>query len=271
MTEPGTSTDGQPPRAAEDYRTSHVGEGEDYHRKFSEQPYRAIIWGIEQRVLNELVASHVAEPGKARLLDFACGTGRVLALLENRVGRAVGVDVSASMLAVAERQVRGATLHCLDITQEDRLEGERFEIITAFRFFPNAEPELRDAVMAKLSRLLAPGGILIFNNHRRCGSLRHRLHRLLFRLRIKRNRRNLHCMADGEAAALAARHGLIIAERRDFGILPVLNEGRTLLPEPLVRTIEGAAARRSTFASWAGYTIFVLRHKDADGLPCSSS
>lgn len=271
MTEPSMSTDREPPPGASDYRASHVGEGEDYHRKFSEQPYRAVIWDIEQAVLRDLVDRCVTLPHEARLLDFACGTGRVLALLESKVGRAVGIDVSTSMLAVAARQVRGATLHCLDITQDGGLEGERFEIITAFRFFPNAEPALRDAVMARLSKLLAPGGMLIFNNHRRCGSLRHRLHRLLFALRIKRNRRNLHCMSDGAAAALAARHGLVVAERHDFGILPILKEGRPLLPVPLIRAIEGIVARRALFASWAGYTIFVLRHGEADRSACSSS
>lgn len=259
MTESRVTRDGELPAPKGNYRDSHVGEGESYHKKFFEQPYRAVMWEIEQTILRDLLERHCPEPGRARLLDFACGTGRVLGLLEPLVGTAVGVDVSPSMLAVAERGLRRATLHCVDITTNDRLDHARFDVITAFRFFPNAEPELRDAVMAKLSRLLAPGGILVFNNHRRCGSLGHRLQRLLFSLRIKRNPRNMHCMADAEAAELARRHGLVIASQHNYGVLPVLKESRPILPAGLIRAVERRALGRSMAGRATGYTIYVLR------------
>lgn len=242
-----------------DYRTSHIEEGEDYHRKFSEHLYRAIIWEIEQPILLDVLARFIPEPGNTRLLDFACGTGRILALLETRVGTAIGIDVSPSMLSVARHQLHCSQLYCADITLTNEFDGNRFEAITAFRFFPNAEPELRDAVMAKLRHLLAPNGILIFNNHLRCGSLRHRVRRVLFALKIKHNARDLHCMSDEEAIALASRHGLVLAARYHFGMLPILKERRPLLPGRIIRAIERCAVNVRFLAPMAGHTIYVLR------------
>ncbi|MHC4171159.1 MAG: class I SAM-dependent methyltransferase [Planctomycetota bacterium] len=67
-----------------------------------------------------------------------------------------------------------------DITTGDALKGRKFNLITAFRFFLNAEPELRSAAMNALSGLLAEDGILVFNNHHCLGSpwirLLHRRH-----------------------------------------------------------------------------------------------
>ncbi|MBX6320541.1 MAG: class I SAM-dependent methyltransferase [Rhodospirillaceae bacterium] len=240
------------------YRTSHLGEGEGYHRKFFEHPYRAVIWEVEQQILLEVLGRFVRDLSTARLLDFACGTGRVLSLLEGRVREATGVDVSESMLEVARGELRRSRLVLSDITREASLDRDRFDVIVAFRFFPNAEPELRDEVMAKLSSLLAPDGVLIFNNHLRCGSLRHLLRRVLFGLRIKGKRRDLHCMSDREAAALAKRHGLALSAQRCYGILPIIKERRPLVPRRLLRAVERWFAERRAGGPFASHAIYVL-------------
>ena len=98
-------------------------------------------------------------PIRSILLDFACGSGRVLELLEGHVGKATGVDVTESMLEVAADVTERSRLVHADITRSDDLDGEQFDLITAFRFFPNAELDLRHEAMAKLATLLAPGGI----------------------------------------------------------------------------------------------------------------
>lgn len=250
-----------------DYRSSHVGEGEAYHRKFTENRYRAIIWELEQRLLLDLLDRHCPTLATARLLDFACGTGRVLALLEPRVGASVGVDVAPSMLRIAEGLLRRTRLVCTDITRSGDLDGERFDVITAFRFFPNAEPALRDEAMAGLAALLAPGGVLVVNNHLRCGSLAHALRRVLFRLGLRRGRRDLHCMADAELAALAARHGLAVVDERHLGLLPILKERRPWLPDGLIRRVETLAMRFRGLAPLARHKIYVLRRAE----PASAS
>ena len=113
--------------------------------------------------------------------------------------------------------------------------------------------------MAKLSRLLTADGVLIFNNHLRCDSLRHGLRRLLFALHLKRNRRDLHCMSESEAVALAERHGLAPVTRYHFGILPILKERRPLLPAWLIRAIEQHAISIDSSLPLFSHAIYVLR------------
>ncbi len=48
-----------------------------------------------------------------------------------------------------------------DLTQNDILENRQFDLITTFRFFPNAESELRDQVMKKLVKHLDVNGLII--------------------------------------------------------------------------------------------------------------
>ena len=40
---------------SESYRESHKGKGVDYDDSFRTEPYRAMLWRIEQRVLERLV------------------------------------------------------------------------------------------------------------------------------------------------------------------------------------------------------------------------
>lgn len=243
----------------DDYRTSHLGKGGEYHDKFSRFAYTSVIWDLEQRQMLDLVAAQFADPGSTRHMDFACGTGRILALLEPAVGNSTGVDISDSMLAVAGERALKARLICTDLTRSQELAGEQFDLITSFRLFPNAEPQLREEVMAQLSRRLAPGGRLIFNNHKRCGSLAFRWRSFLTRIGLKRKKKPLHCMSDEEAVKLAARHGLQLVTERHLGVLPILRPKRPLLPKAFMRWVEAWAATKPGLARHAAFKIYVFQ------------
>ena len=51
-------------------------------------------------------------------LDFACGTGRIAATLQERVTKTTGVDISAEMLSVARNRLPGAELVCGDMVAD---------------------------------------------------------------------------------------------------------------------------------------------------------
>jgi len=224
------------PSAASSYRESHQGKGADYHVQFSDNPRRAVIWGIEQELLGRILARFL--PGRPiDHLDFACGTGRILCLLEDRTRSSLGVDVSPSMLAVARGNVRRAELIEGDLTRGELLRERRFDLITAFRFFPNAEPELRRDVLAALVARLADGGILVFNNHHNLSGLVYRLVRL-----AHRGRSGQHGMWDHEVRALVAGAGLEILARYHVGVVPE-TEKHAFLPRGLVTAVERAASR----------------------------
>ncbi|MBW2423097.1 MAG: methyltransferase domain-containing protein [Deltaproteobacteria bacterium] len=247
----------------DDYRSSHLGKGDEYHDKFSRFVYTSIIWDIEQRTMLQVVDSLFRGAKKVRHLDFACGTGRILHLLAPKVENSTGVDISDSMLAVAKEQTPSARLICADLTRSDDLADEQFDLITSFRLFPNAEPRLREEAMAQLAKRLAPGGFLIFNNHKRCGSLYFRWRSFLTRIGLKKKKKSLHCMSDAEAIDLAGRYGLELVSEHPIGVMPILRRKRPLVPRWLIRAVENWAAGRAGLARHAAFKIYVFRHAQA--------
>jgi SAM-dependent methyltransferase len=219
------------------YTSSHQGRGRDYHQTFATEvnPYRAMHWRLEQRALDGILRDHLASANVA-YLDFACGTGRILGHLYRHVASATGVDVSPSMMEVAREVAPEAELIQADLTQSDVLGQRRFNLITAFRFFPNAEPELRLSVLRVLARHLATPGVLVFNNHKNRNSLPRRVSRFLGREAPGPT------MTHREVKALVTDAGLDIRQVIPLASLP-FSENHPLLPvsvlEPLERGISG--------------------------------
>jgi SAM-dependent methyltransferase len=86
----------------------------------------------------------------------------------------VGVDISEKMAAVAKTRVAKASFHIGDLTAEDAALGQ-FDLITAFRFFGNAEDALRQQVLRILRAKIRSDGWLIINNHRNPSAIRCKL------------------------------------------------------------------------------------------------
>jgi len=154
------------------YRDSHKAsdKGFVYDQHYDMVPWQVFCWSREQKVLSEILAKYY-ESRDIHLLDFACGTGRITNFLETRVTTSTAVDVSSSMLDVARKKLSHTQILEGDITSGPLLKGEKFNLITAFRFFLNAEPQLRLAVIKSLAELLSEDGYLVFNNHRNVRSL----------------------------------------------------------------------------------------------------
>lgn len=162
--------------SADDYRKSHLERGQDYDATLGESAFDDYMARVEAQRL-EHVLTRVLPQKARRYLDFACGTGRVTRQVEEHVGESVGVDISASMLAEARRKCTRSTFHEADLTREPLALG-RFDLVTSFRFFGNAQDELRVSALRALNGLLEDGGYLIINNHRNPNALQARLHRL---------------------------------------------------------------------------------------------
>lgn len=200
----------------QDYRTTHVGPeswATDYDAKlFAPGSFAAEIWRLEQLLVDRIVQQHVAR--RESCLDFACGTGRVLSRVERHFQSAVGLDVSATMLAAARDRVRSATLVQGDATRDPHVLGERrFDFITAFRFFLNAQPTLRDEAMDFLaSALRDEHSRLLFNVHGNRYSTR-----ALLAAKAMITREQFASMSLHESIELAARHGLEVEEWYGIG------------------------------------------------------
>jgi SAM-dependent methyltransferase len=125
-----------------------------------------LLWQLEKPVLEEIVKKIKQKTKRVNYLDFACGTGRIISFVEDKVDSATGIDISGAMLSQAAKRVRKATLLCKDITSDvDDIEGQ-YDLITTFRFILNAESDLRRVAMRQLAkRLKGPQSRLVVNVH----------------------------------------------------------------------------------------------------------
>lgn len=152
--------------SVKDYRNSHtqMGKGTLYDgRLYAADSAHTSLWLMEREYLADVLQRLV--PRKDRYLDFACGTGRIIADFAGYFTEAEALDISEVMLAVARSKKLKAKLIQGDITDDPDIVGDSYDLITAFRFFLNAQDSLRREVIAILAQKLAPDGILIFNIH----------------------------------------------------------------------------------------------------------
>lgn len=152
------------PRVVVDYRKSHLDKGDEYDASLAAGDFDAYMTERESAILRALIP-RLFPAGVPRYLDFACGTGRITSVIEPYARDSNGVDVSESMLAHARRRCTRSTFTVRDITRNPPTAGT-FDLITAFRFFGNAQHELRREVLTALHQLLATDGYLVINNHR---------------------------------------------------------------------------------------------------------
>jgi SAM-dependent methyltransferase len=246
----------------QDYRTTHIGPeswAQDYDAKlFAPGSFDAAIWESEQRLLDRIVLEHV--PRRQSYLDFACGTGRVLSHLERSFAKSVGLDISATMLGVARTRVRTARLVEGDATRDPGVLGDRrFDFISAFRFFLNAQPSLRDAAMGFLAAVLRDDDSrLLFNVHGNRFSTR-----AVVAAKAKLTREQFSSMSIAESVDLAARHGLEVVEW--YGIGSYDKALLRILPAGAWRWAEAHAALPKRLAV---YLYFLCRRQQQSGRVC---
>jgi SAM-dependent methyltransferase len=111
-----------------------------------------------------------------RLLDLCCGPGRHLTFLKDRVGRAVGVDLSRPLLRRA--QTHGREVHADAADPHDppwlvRADMRRLpladaafdrvvNLFTSFGYFADENENRR--VLTEIARLLRPGGLFALDH-----------------------------------------------------------------------------------------------------------
>ena len=177
------------------------------------------IWSIEQEFLADFFERNRSNWPACSYLDFACGTGRVISFMEDRVTTSRGIDVSPEMLKIAASKVHRSELICTDITKA--APPGAYDLITAFRFFLNAEPDLRLIIMKALaSQLRDEKSRLIFNNHGNPFSYKAvawPVHR--FRQLINGRKPAGNYLTDADVRALLAAANLEVVEQTGYGVI----------------------------------------------------
>ncbi len=102
-------------------------------------------------------------PGHSAALDFGCGVGRLTQALAGHVDRAVGVDISPTML---ERARELSTLANVEFVLNERADLARFDsaafdIVYSSLVLQHLPTPLARTYLAELLRVLRPGGALV--------------------------------------------------------------------------------------------------------------
>jgi len=103
--------------------------------------------------------------GGLRLLEVACGQGRVARELARRGARVTGVDISAALLAMARAHESahpcGITYVQADVSAGLTLDGAPFDGVVCN--YGLSDVDDLDGLLASVARSLAPGGWFVFS------------------------------------------------------------------------------------------------------------
>jgi ubiquinone/menaquinone biosynthesis C-methylase UbiE len=134
-----------------------------FFRANAEQWDRIRSLHVDEREVEVAVVEALAGRSIRDLLDLGTGTGRMLEIFGPRVDRAVGIDISREMLAVARVNLERASLRNCNLRQGDiyqlPLSGEAFDAAIFHQVLHYADrPSL---AIAEAARMLRPQGRLV--------------------------------------------------------------------------------------------------------------
>ena len=216
--------------------------------------YSACIWELQQPLLAGILRRHQSElRHPLTLLDFACGTGQVLSRVESLALFADGIDLSADAIAVARTRCKLARLQAGNMLTEPGLLKSSYDVITAFRFLSDAQPDVRRQVLRRFREIISvPHGLLVIDVHGHSRSWRHSTLE-----HAGRPGATLPEMSPAETRRLLWGCGFQIVHQYGFGILPDALY-RTPLRHAAFAVDRLCAARRWS-RDWAMNLTFVCR------------
>lgn len=135
----------------------------EYFRENAAVWHRLRALHVDEAVVEAEILRLIGPGEVGDLLDLGTGTGRILEMLGDRARRAVGVDLSREMLAIARTNLDRADRRNVQVRQGDmyrlELDDESFDLVVlhqVLHFAQNPAAALREA-----TRVLRPGGRLL--------------------------------------------------------------------------------------------------------------
>ena len=123
---------------------------EQYDRNRFGDPWSRAYRFAEERTIRRALR---ALPRCGRILDTACGTGRITALLVNEgFADVVGSDVSPAMMAVAKRRLQHVEFFQGDATRLP-FGDNSFDAVTCIGLLMHLDPTTRVAALQELARI----------------------------------------------------------------------------------------------------------------------
>ena len=143
---------------------------DNYFDEFAGEQSRLSQISADEELISQLLLQYVQQENIGELLDVGTGNGRMLLLLGSKIEKAIGIDNSREMLAIARANLEQADLKNCQVRIGDMYRlpfaENRFGLITINSLLRYAEKP-KD-VLTEATRVLKPGGILFivdFSDH----------------------------------------------------------------------------------------------------------
>lgn len=241
------------------YKNSHIWKefAQQYDHNIANK-FESRIYRIENQILLDNL-QHFLKNKYPAIMDFACGTGRITALLASHYHHIVWYDISEDMLQVAKTKYPQLTFQKKDITKDISQDILKFDCITSFRFFLNAEYQLKKDILEHFRKYLKKDGIVIFNIHMNTFSpafILTRLKYILWLTKIKQNG-----MSYREVKDLLKDTGFKILKANWYSFL-LGNPLLTFLPFALLRYIDSLLAEVEFLKFFSKDILYVCKISD---------
>ena len=266
------------------YSLSHQvkGLGKKYDAElYTGKTYDSYVWELEQFTLDRIIKEINLRKKIKTLIDFACGTGRILHYLshnpELKGSKLIGVDISNNMLVVAREKLDTKIIELIrgDIITDQKLRDEISKysphMITSFRFFLNAEETLRKDVLESFKGITRSDYTLIGNVHGGKPSLRSfdmlscQILQLIKKLLKKqdKNNCNFNFLSQSHMKKLLIESDYTNVRIYPIAFLPRLTVRRLKLPRKLYIIIEKTLQKIPFIKGFATDYIFTAEYKNA--------
>ena len=246
-----------------DYRNRFKNSAGAYE-KITQSKHIRLIYELEKGVFLKLLGEINSE--EKTLMDFACGTGRWTQFLENHFKQTTGTDVSEQMIATARQKCSKSGFIVTDITTDTvdkELKDKQFDVITAFRFYKNAEEQLRKDVTESIPRYLKKNGLFIFDLHLNTfsfmGILANIIRFLKLQKLLKIGELTIRTISLNDIRKLFTDTHFEIVDYYGMGVLPG-RSNYTILPKKLLYKIETFFTKRKILRGFS-YNILVIAKK----------
>src|SRR5579864_1653278 len=178
------------------------------------------------RIMEYLRSLGLSPEGAGAALDFGCGVGRLTRALGRRFDECWGIDISPTMIRLAEQFNRDSASCHFQLNPRDNLQifpDERFTFIYTSIVLQHIRKKYAQAYLLELVRVLKPGGVFVFqvpereratliDKWRNRVGFRRRLYHALGRKAVDAFHMEMHCLSEKEIRALLPGESLRIVD-----------------------------------------------------------